>query len=134
VKRRLRLVAVASLAVIAAAGCSSDSDPSPDPVGVDICVHLQDVEMEITQQWVDALERYGVTIEGWEWSPDLPFGAGEAGDLVERREAFVERIANEDCGAASPVGVGLAGRGWPSSQVAIASLPTFRSIRKTVSP
>jgi hypothetical protein len=96
VKRRLRLVAVASLAVIAAAGCSSDSDPSPDPVGVDIRVHLQDVEMEITQEWVDALERYGVTIEGWERSPDLPFGAGEAGDLVERREAFVERIANED--------------------------------------
>ena len=52
--------------------------------------------MELTQEWVDALERYDVTIEEWERSPDSPLGAGEAGDLMERREAFVERIANED--------------------------------------
>ena len=53
--------------------------------------------MEITQEWVDALERYDVTIEEWERSPDSPFGAGEAGDLVERREAFVDRWDGYDC-------------------------------------
>ena len=66
-------------------------------MGADICVHLQDVAMEITQEWVDALERYDVTIKEWERSPDSPFGAGEAGDLVERREAFVDRWDGYDC-------------------------------------
>ena len=82
--------------LIAAAGCNSDTDPSPNPVGAHIRVHVQDVAMELTQEWVDALERYDVTIEEWERSPDSPLGVGEAGDLMERREEFVERIANED--------------------------------------
>ena len=85
------------MAVIAAAGCSSAFDPSPDPVGADNCVHIQDAAMEITQEGVDARERYEVTIEEWKRSPDSPFGAGEAGDLVERREEFVDWWDGYDC-------------------------------------
>ena len=101
---RLR-VAGATLAVaIVAAGCSSASDPSPDSVEATICVHLQDVAMEFTQEWIGALERYDVTVEDWLASPDSPFGEDEAGDLLERREALVERWDGYDC-AGSVFGV-----------------------------
>lgn len=98
---RLR-VAGATLAVaLLTVGCSSTSDsisdPNPGPVSADICVYLQRIAMEMTQEWIDALERCDVTVEDWLVSPDSSFAADEAGDLLERREALVDRWDGYDC-------------------------------------
>lgn len=94
---RYLLVAGFLAAVVAAVGCGSSSDPAVDSAEATICVHLQDLGLEMAQEWIDVFERSDVTIEDWEASPDAPFGEGRAGAFLARREALVERWDGYDC-------------------------------------
>jgi hypothetical protein len=94
---RRRWMAGAALIAVVAVGCGSTSEPDPEAPSATICRHLQDVAIEMTQEWIDGAERIGVTIEEWEASPDAPFGDGQADDLVKRTDVFVEEWNGYDC-------------------------------------
>ena len=92
-----RLVGAVLAVAVVAVGCGSTTEPTSDPADATICRHLQDVAIEITQEWIDAAESHGVTVEEWEASPDSPFGEDGDVGLFERREEFVERWDGYDC-------------------------------------
>ena len=95
--RRYLFVVVLLVAVVAAVGCGSSSDPAVNPAEATICVHLQGLGLEMAQEWIDVFERSDVTVEGWEASPDAPFGEGRAGAFLGRRQTLVERWDGYDC-------------------------------------
>jgi len=94
--RRYLLVAVLLVAV-GVVGCGSSSDLTDDPAEATICVHLQDLGLEMAQEWIDVFERSDVTVEDWEASPDALFGEGRAGAFLGQRQALVERWDGYDC-------------------------------------
>ena len=94
--RRIRMASVTLVVIVLAAGCTS----TPDTASADICRHLQDVAIEITQEWIDAAESSGVTVEEWEASADLALGENEAEALLARRDAFEDEWNGYDCAGA----------------------------------
>ncbi len=98
--RRIRMAGVMVVAILVT-GCTSSSDTSSDTASADICRHLQDVAIEITQEWIDAAESSDVTVEEWALSPDLALGKDEAEALLMRKDAFVEEWNGYDCAGAA---------------------------------